>query len=383
MENTKVTIVGAGVVGLACAAELSKVGNRPACSLQTTDIIVIEKNTSFGQETSSRNSEVIHAGIYYPKDSLKARLCVQGKELLYAYCQEQRITYKRLGKLIVTNDPADLLRLEELYKQGLENGVTDLKFLSQEEVKKIEPQINAIAALYSPSTGIFDTHSLMKSLESESKNRNVIFSYATELVGIEINNGKYKVSIKDQGGDIFSFVSQFFINAAGLGSEKVARMVGIQNQDYALKYCKGDYFRVQGNKARFLSHLIYPPPANESLGIHTVLDLAGGMKLGPDAEYVDKIDYAIDESKKEIFYQRAHPILPFIELEDLTPDMSGIRAKLQGESEPFRDFVIKEEADAGFPGFINLIGIDSPGLTSSLAIAREVKKIIDSENLWS
>ncbi len=264
----------------------------------------------------------------------------------------------------------------------MENGVTDLKILSQKEVKKLEPWINAFVAIYSPSSGIFDSHRLMKSLELESKNRQVIFAYTSELVGLEKQNNKYyKVSVKDGKGDIFTFISQHLINAAGLNSEKVARMAGIQKQDYSLKYCKGDYFRVSHNKVKYLSHLIYPTPAKESisLGMHTVLDLAGGLKLGPDAEYVNKIDYTVNELKKETFYRQSHSMLPFIELEDLTADMSGIRAKLQGPGEGFRDFVIKEETEQNFPGLVNLIGIDSPGLTSSLAIAKEVKRIIESK----
>ncbi|MFH1259659.1 MAG: NAD(P)/FAD-dependent oxidoreductase [Elusimicrobiota bacterium] len=371
MEKVKVTIVGAGIVGLACAAELSRF---------FTEIIVMEKYPSFGQEGSSRNSEVIHAGIYYPKNSLKARLCVKGKELIYAYCQEHNIAHKRLGKLIVTNEQNEIGRLEELYKNGLENGVNDLKILPQEQIKKMEPYIRAIAAIHSPSSGIFDSHSLMKSLEAESKRRQVTFAYAHELAGVEKQQDGYKVKARDPKGNIFSFVSEIFINAAGLGSEKVARMVGIKNPAYTLKYCKGDYFRVDNNKARFLSHLIYPTPAKESvsLGMHTVIDLAGGLKLGPDAEYVNKIDYTVDETKKEAFYHQAKPMLPFIELEDLAPDMSGIRAKLQGAGETFRDFVINDETEAGFPGFINLIGIDSPGLTSSLAIAEEVKGMLEA-----
>ena len=369
MENIKITVVGAGVVGLACAAELSKV---------FTDIAVIEKNNSFGQEASSRNSEVIHAGIYYPQNSLKTKLCVEGKELLYAYCQKNHIGYKRLGKLIVAINPADIGPLEELCQNGLKNGVSDLKILSRKEIKKMEPRINALAAIYSPSTGILDSHSLMKSLETESKNRNAMFAYSSEVVGIEKQRSGFKVSTRDPNGDIFSFISQFLINAAGLNSDKIARLAGIQKEEYALKYCKGDYFKVSRDKAKNLSCLIYPIANKESagLGTHTVLDLSGGLKLGPDAEYVDKIDYVVDESKKESFYQQCRPVLPFIELEDLSADTSGIRAKLQGPGEGFRDFVVREETEHDLPGLINLIGIESPGLTSSLAIAREVKKMI-------
>ena len=369
MENVKITIIGAGVVGLACAAELSKI---------FTDIVVIEKNDSFGRETSSRNSEVVHAGIYYPPSSLKARLCIEGKELLYAYCQKHHIGCKRLGKLIVAINPADIKQLEELYRNGLKNGVSDLKILSPKEIKTMEPLVNAVAAIYSPSTGIIDSHNLMKSLEAEAKSKETMFAYNSELVGVEKQPSGFKIAIRSSNNDIFSFISQFLINAAGLSSDKIARLAGAKNEEYALKYCKGDYFRVSRDKAKLLSHLVYPAIDKESvsLGVHAILDLAGGLKLGPDAEYVDKIDYVVDESKKESFYRQCHPMLPFIKLEDLSADMSGIRAKLQGPGEGFRDFIIKEETKEGLPGLINLIGIESPGLTSSLAIARKIKMIV-------
>lgn len=369
MEKIKITITGAGIIGLAIAAELSK---------EYSDIVVIEKNSSFGQETSSRNSEVIHAGIYYPRDSLKARMCVEGKGLLYTYCTENNIAHKRLGKLIVAVDSNEISRLKNLLKHGLENGVTDLTILSKEEIKKLEPHIRAIAAIYSPSTGILDSHGVMKNFVLESEGRNVQIAYATELKGVEKDEGGFKVSVRDEREGIFSFFTKVFINAAGLDSDTVAKMAGIDKKEYTLKYCKGDYFRVHNNKARFLTRLIYPVPHEDSvsLGIHTALDLAGSLRLGPDAEYVDKIDYTVDESKRESFYESTRRFLPFIELEDLSPDMAGIRSKLQGPGEDFRDFLIKDEADNGLAGFINLIGIDSPGLTCCLSIAREVKKLV-------
>lgn len=368
MENTRITVVGAGVVGLACAAELSKL---------YSDIVVIEKNSSFGQEASSRNSEVIHAGIYYPRNSLKTKLCVEGKKLLYSYCKKHRVEYKKLGKLIVAVNSIDLRSLEDLYRNGLNNGVDDLKILPRKEVNKMEPRINAVAAIYSPSTGILDSHGLMKTLEAESKSQNAIFAYNSELIGAEKQQSGFKITVRDSSNNVFSFASQFLINAAGLYSDKIAHLVGIQKKEYALKYCKGDYFRVSRKKAECLSHLIYPVADEKSvsLGTHTVSDLGGGLRLGPDAEYVDKIDYFVEESKKKSFYQQCRLMLPFIELEDLTADMSGIRAKLQGQGEGFRDFVIQEETKQGLPGLINLIGIESPGLTASLAIAKEVKKL--------
>jgi len=369
MEEVRITIAGAGVIGLAIAAVLSK---------QYSDIVVIEKNPSFGEEASSRNSEVIHAGIYYPKDSLKARLCLEGKKLLYDYCQENKIGFKKLGKLIVAVDSSQEDALQALFKHGLNNGVKDLILLSREQIKKLEPHINASLAIHSPSTGIFDTHGFMKRLALQAQSNGVDIAYNTTLEAVEKKGAGFKVSVRDAQEGWFYFFTHVFINACGLYSDRVARMAGIYDQNYTLRYCKGNYFRVHGNKAKFLNHLIYPVPSPNSisLGIHTAVDLAGSLKLGPDAEYVDKIDYSVDESKKDFFYQKAHPFLPFIELNDLSGDMTGIRAKLQGKNEPFRDFLISSEIDKGLTGFINLIGIDSPGLTCALSIARLVKDIV-------
>jgi L-2-hydroxyglutarate oxidase LhgO len=369
MEKLQIAIVGAGVIGLATASELSK---------HYSDIVVIERNSSFGQEASSRNSEVIHAGIYYLKGSLKARMCVEGRRLLYAYCLQNNINHKRLGKLIVATNNNETESLKGLLRNGRENGVDDLRFISKDEIKKMEPHIEATAAIYSPSTGIIDSHSLMKSLADESQARNVQIAYATQLMGVEKQRDGFRVTVKDKREGNFSFATRVFINAAGLNSDKIARLSGIDKNEYTLKYCKGNYFRVGGNKARLLGHLIYPVPPNDgiSLGIHTALDLAGSLRLGPDAEYVDKIDYNVDEYKFKAFYEDTHRFLPFIEPGDLAPDMAGIRAKLQGPGEGFRDFLIRDESQNGLPGFINLIGIDSPGLTCSISIAHEVRNLI-------
>ena len=365
MDRVKIVIVGAGVIGLAVACELSK---------SYKDILVIEKNPSFGQETSSRNSEVVHAGIYYPKDSLKAKTCLLGKRLLYEYCQKNNIGYKITGKLIAMTDDFERESLEKLLVNGLENGVEDLKIISKKEIKEIEPNINAKAAIISLSTGIVDSHGLMKGLLSEFKSRGGQIAYNAEVVGIDKISDGFKVSVEDIGG-LFSFSSLIVINASGLNSDKVSAMVGIEKDEYKIKYCKGDYFRVHNNQAKIISRLIYPLPKTEVLGIHATLDLGQGLRLGPDDEYIDKIYYDVDDSKKEAFYQNIKTLLPFIKLQDLGPDTSGIRPKLQGPGQDFRDFVIKDESSNGFDRFINLIGIESPGLTASLAIAKEVEKM--------
>lgn len=370
MEKIEIAIVGAGVIGLAVAWELSK-------SYQ--DIFVLEKNSSFGQETSSRNSEVIHAGIYYPKDSLKTKTCIEGKQLLYEFCLKNNIPHKRIGKLIVAMDKSETEDLEMLFKHGLENGVEDLKLLSKEEVRNLEPNIRAEAAIYSPSTGIIDSHSLMKRLALQFESNHGRIAYNTELIGVDKDQDGFAVSVKDKEDGHFKFLSRIFINCAGLNSDKVVAMAGLLKDEYKLKYCKGDYFRVHNNKGRHIKRLIYPVPKEDrpGLGIHATLDLSGGLRLGPDDEYVEKIDYSVDESKKKIFYEGVKPFLPFIEFEDLNSDTSGIRPKLQGPQEGFRDFIIKDESSNGLEGFINLIGIESPGLTCALSIAKTVSQIVN------
>jgi len=371
MEKTDITIVGAGVIGLAIAAELSKAYQ---------NIFVVERNTAFGQETSSRNSEVIHAGIYYPHNSLKTKTCIEGKNLLYEFCLKNNIPHRKIGKLIVAIDKNEVQDLEKLIQRGLENGVEDLKFLSREEIKDLEPNIKTQAAIYSPSTGILDSHGLMKELVFHLEVRGGQIAYNTELIGIDKVKEGFEITVEDKREGSFKFYSRIFINCAGLNSDKVAQMVGIDRKDYQLKYCKGDYFRVHSNKAKFIHRLIYPVPKEDrtGLGIHATLDLAGGMRLGPDDEYVGKIDYNVDVSKQKIFYASVKTFLPFIELKDLAPDTSGIRPKLQGLGEGFRDFIINNEAERGLPGFINLIGIESPGLTACLSIARIVKRLINN-----
>lgn len=369
MEEINITIVGAGVVGLAVASELSK---------KDSNMFLIEKNSTFGQETSSRNSEVIHAGIYYPKNSLKHLTCMEGRALLYEFCAEQNIPHKRIGKLIVAIDKNEVSDLEKLFKHALNNGVTDLKFLSREEFKKLEPHVEAEAAIYSPSTGIIDSHALMKNFESQVKSRIGQIAYNTELIKVDKIKEGFKVTVKGLDGENFSFLTRILINCAGLNADKVAGMAGLNKDEYKLKYCKGDYFRVHNNKAKFISRLIYPVPKKDraGLGIHATLDLSGSMRLGPDDEYVDRIYYDIDAAKARSFYQGTHTFLPFIKEEDISPDTSGMRPKLQGKGENFRDFIIKEESDNGLAGLINLIGIESPGLTGCLSIASMVEKTI-------
>jgi len=364
-----VAIIGAGVVGLATAREIAQ---------EKKGIFVLEKNRTFGLETSSRNSEVIHAGIYYPEDSLKAKLCVEGKSLLYKLCDKHNIAYKKTGKVIVAADENEISWLEGLYEQGRKNGVDDLVLLSRTELKKLEPNIEARAGLLSPSSGILDSYALLKFLYSQAREKRAEFVFDTEVVGIERAGAKYKVQIKDRDG-ISAFVAHVVVNCAGLNSDKIAQLAGldIDKAGYKLHYCKGEYFSLDSKYRNLVSRLIYPVPEQVGHGIHWRQGLDGRVLLGPSAHYVETIDYAIDETYKQYFYNSAKRFLPFVELEDLAPESAGIRPKLQGPDEAFRDFVIAHEEKAGFPGLINLIGIESPGLTAFPAIARYVGRMVD------
>lgn len=369
MEKVNIIIIGAGAVGLSIAAELS-------CSHK--DIVVVEHNPSFGQETSSRNSEVIHAGIYYPKDSLKSKTCLEGKAFLYEFCVRNNIPHKCIGKLIIAIDKNEVKDLEKLFLRGRNNGANDLTLISKAEIKKMEPGINAQAGIYSPSTGILDTHSFMKCLASSFEKNGGQIAYNTEVTGIDKTGSGYEVTVTDSQKDSFTLNSNVVVNSAGLNSDRVAAFVGLKKAEYRLKYCKGDYFRLSRSKEANIKHLIYPVPKEDrgGLGIHLTLDLTGSIRLGPDDEYVEKIDYKIDPLKAELFYESVKTFLPFVKLEDIALDTSGVRPKLQGKGEGFRDFIIRHEDASGFPGFINLIGIESPGLTASLSIAKMVARMI-------
>lgn len=369
MERVNIIIIGAGAVGLSVAAELSRTQK---------DIVVVERNPSFGQETSSRNSEVIHAGIYYPKDSLKLKTCLEGRYLLYEFCAHNKIPHKRLGKLIIAVNKDEMKDLEKLFLHGKDNGVDDLTMITKADIGKMEPVIKAEGAIYSPSTGILDTHAFMKCLSSSFEKNGGQIAYNTEVSGIAKIDKGYEVTVIDSRKDIFTLNSNTVINCAGLNSDRIAAFAGLKREEYRLKYCKGDYFRLSRSKEAGIRHLVYPVPKENrgGLGIHLTPDLSGSIRLGPDDEYVESIDYKIDPSKAQIFYESVRTFLPSIKLKDISPDTSGIRPKLQGKGESFRDFVIRHEEASGLPGLINLIGIESPGLTASLSIAKMVARML-------
>ncbi|MFC1990595.1 NAD(P)/FAD-dependent oxidoreductase [Chloroflexota bacterium] len=366
-----IVIIGAGIVGLAIASEITS---------EKRQVFVLEKNDSFGLETSSRNSQVIHSGIYYPQGSLKAKTCVEGRAILYDLCKKYNLSHKQVGKLIVAVDDSEIEQLEALLDKGKKNGVDDLRLLTRDEVKQLETNISAVAALFSPSTGIIDAHALMNYFVAEIKNRGGSIIYRSKVTGIDRENGGYKVSVEDGSGES-KLTARTVINSAGLNSDKVAEMAGINiaASGYKLHYCKGEYFKVSRDKSKLVKRLIYPVPevAGTGLGIHTTPTFDGVMLLGPSSRYIDSLDYSVDEQIKGDFYNSVSRFLPFLECEDLEPEMAGIRPTLQGPGDGVKDFVIKDEKDRGLPGFINLVGIESPGLTASPAIAKYVSGIVD------
>ena len=371
--KSDITIIGAGVVGLAIAAQLAH---------RDRVVFVLEKNERFGQETSSRHSGVIHSGIYYPAGSLKAKLCVEGNRLLYELCGKRGIGHKKLGKLIVAASSEETGQLQKLKEKGQGNGATGLKLISRSELKEMEPNVEGVAALLSPSTGIIDSHALMEHFAARAKDGGAEIAYRKKVVGLEKVSAGYKVAVEENDKGKFSFDTRILINCAGLQCDKVAELAGIDidRAGYRLHYCKGEYFTVGGGKNRLVKRLIYPVPEvkGTGLGVHVTLDLEGRMRLGPNTQYVDSIDYAVDSRHKDSFYKSAKRMLPFIEYADLEPEMAGIRPKLQGPGEDVKDFVIRDESDKGLPGLINLIGIESPGLTSSPAIARYVARLVEN-----
>ncbi len=376
MDKVDVLIIGAGVVGLAAAAEI-------ALAFPQKNIILLEQHETFGRETSSRNSEVIHAGIYYPTGSLKARLCVEGKDLLYAFCNRWDIPFQRTGKLIIARSEAEIALLEGLIRQAEDNGVTDLELLDGEEVGRLEPHIRAEAAVLSPSSGILHSHQLLSRLDYLARQAGVLIGYRHRVTAVEPAGNIYRIHFLDSENRRDILLSQWLVNAAGLHADRIAAMLGIDldRAGYRITPCKGEYFSIDNARSGLVSRLIYPPPLQDlkGLGIHLTLSLDGRMRLGPNAFFVNEINYTVDPEHAGEFFAAASSYLPFLELSDLQPEMAGIRPKLQGSEHSFRDFVIRHEKERGLEGVINLLGIESPGLTCCLGISREIVRIMRRE----
>ena len=364
MDKVDVLIVGAGVVGLAIARSLSRAGR---------EVIVVEANAGIGEETSSRNSEVIHAGIYYPAGSLMARACVAGKTALVDYCRAHDVPFSLCGKLIAATDEAESAQLLAIRARAERNGVRDLRLLSRPEANRLEPALACTAALLSPSSGIIDSHAFMLALHGDAEAAGAAFAFRTPFLRARADGPGLVV---ETGGDEpMVLACRTLINAAGLGAERVARAVREIAPECVprLRFAKGNYFVLNGRPP--FSHLIYPAPVPGGLGTHLTLDLAGQARFGPDVEWVDRIDYTVDPARASGFYAAVRRYWPDLKDEALQPGYCGIRPKLSGPGEPASDFRIDDASVHGVAGLINLFGVESPGLTASLALADRVRDI--------
>ena len=354
-------VVGAGVVGLAVARALARTGR---------EVILIEAGDRIGVGISSRNSEVIHAGIYYPSVSLKAQLCVEGKQRLYAFCDERGVDYQRLGKLIVATDERQHVALQALLEQGQRNGVDDLQWLDAGQARALEPALSCVAALWSPSTGIVDSHALMLALQADAEAHGTSIAFHTPLASARCTEQGFELHMG--GAQPMTLSCRELINCAGLSAPDVAsRIEGLPLQHIpAARLCKGSYFSFSG-RAPF-RHLVYPAPEHAGLGVHMTLDLGGQARFGPDVEWVDHVDYRVDPRRADGFYEAIRRYWPGLPDDSLQPAYSGIRPKITGPNEPAADFIVSGPAEHGVPGLVNLFGIESPGLTSCLALAERV-----------
>ena len=362
MDRVGCVVVGAGVVGLAVAQELARAGR---------EVVVLEGERLIGSHTSARNSEVIHAGIYYPKDSAKARLCVRGRELLYAWCAARGVPHRRIGKIIVATDPAQEGALAGIAAAAAANGVDDLAPLDAAALRALEPALRGVAGLLSPSTGIIDSHALMLSYQGALEDAGGAVALATRFVAARPEGDGFVVAA-ESGGERVTLGCDLLVNAAGLFAGAVAAAIEGLAAPWAraVYYCKGNYFGMTG-KVPF-SRLIYPVPERDGLGTHLTLDLAGRGRFGPDTEWIDGIDYGLDPRRGDGFYAAIRRYWPGLPDGALAPDYTGIRPKLAPAGGAATDFTIEGPESHGLAGLVNLFGIESPGLTASLAIAGEV-----------
>jgi L-2-hydroxyglutarate oxidase LhgO len=362
-------VVGAGAIGLACAHALASAG-------QT--VLVLERHESFGRETSSRNSQVVHAGMYYPPGTLKARLCVPGRRSLLDWCRTHQVSHRLIGKYIVAVTTEEDEQLEAIRARADENGVEALDRVPANVVHDAEPNVVCVGALWSPNTAIVDSHELMQSLHAAAASLGCSFGWRHQLKGADGIGGGYALTVADASGLETSVRVARVVNAAGLEADRVAGLLGldIEALGYRQSYYKGSYFFVHPRRRELVRHLVYPVPLPglSGLGIHATIDTHGQLRLGPDVEAVDRaqFSYAVDPTRRSIFHQAASRYLRGLELEDLSPDQAGVRPRCTAMTPT--DFLIRDEASRGFPGWINLLGIESPGLTCCLEIAKMVSE---------
>jgi L-2-hydroxyglutarate oxidase LhgO len=367
-ETVDCVVIGAGVVGLAVARALAIAGR---------EVIVVEAAEGIGTETSSRNSEVIHAGIYYPKGSLMARTCVAGRRMLYAYCAERGVPHLNCGKLIVATDEAESARLAEIKGRAEANGVEGMRLLGAAEAMAMEPNLRCTAALLSPSTGIVDSHSYMLALQGDAEAHGAMFAFNSPVTRGRVVDGGVEIEVG--GTEPMTLRCRLLVNSAGLHAPTLARKIAGMPSDRVptAYYAKGNYFTLTGRSP--FSRLIYPVPVPGGLGVHITVDMGGQAKFGPDVEWIDSIeggiDYTVDPHRADKFYAAVRRYWPGLEDGALQPGYAGIRPKTVPQGAPAQDFVIQGPAEHGVPGLINLFGIESPGLTASLALAGQVRDI--------
>jgi L-2-hydroxyglutarate oxidase LhgO len=363
MERIDCAVIGAGVIGLAVARRLAAAGR---------EVLILEAENAFGTGISARNSEVIHAGIYYPAGSLKARLCVAGRRMLYAYCAERGIEHRRCGKLVVATNDRQRDQLDRIAAGALGNGVDDLRRLSRDEARALEPALECTAALLSPSTGIIDSHALMLSLLGDAERNGAVLALNSPVLDGAIVTDGIILNIGGDAGEPMQIQAATVVNCAGLGAQGVARgLRGLPPESVPpLHYAKGNYYALAG-RAPF-SRLIYPVPEVAGLGVHLTLDLGGQARFGPDVEWIDCIDYSVAAERADAFYAEVRRYWPQLADGALLPAYAGIRPKPHAPGEAAMDFLISGPAEHGIPGLVCLYGIESPGLTSCLALADHV-----------
>tara|TARA_R110000787_G_scaffold85451_6_gene182293 strand:- start:31 stop:1146 length:1116 start_codon:yes stop_codon:yes gene_type:complete len=369
-DRVDCVVVGAGVVGLAVARAVARLGR---------EVVVVERAETIGTETSSRHSEVIHAGIYYPQDSLKAAFCVAGKHALYEFCDSHGVAYNRCGKIIVATDAEQMPELERLKQNAAANGVPDLEYLTPAQATEMEPAVYCVGALWSPSTGILDSHAYMLALRGDAEDAGAMFAFMTPVTGGAVRNDGIRL---DCGGAAsMSLMADLVINCGGLWAQAIAASIDGVPADTVppTYYCKGNYYTLSGRPP--FTRPIYPVPEKAGLGVHVTVDLGGQVRFGPDVEWVDEIDYDVDPARADKFYAAVRKYYPALADGAIQPGYSGIRPKIQAPGEAAADFVIQSPAEHGVPGLINLYGIESPGMTSSLAIGEYVQKIIENNDL--
>lgn len=359
MDEIECVVIGAGVIGLAVARALAQAGR---------EVIILEREDHFGSGISSRNSEVIHAGIYYPANSLKARFCVSGRDRLYEYCASHGVTHKRCGKLIVATDEKQKDELQRIAAAAARNGVSDIQHLTGEAARAMEPELQCVAALFSPSTGIIDSHGLMLSLLGDAQASGAVIAYGSPVSGMRVERDGIVVRINDAD----TLKARIVVNAGGLDAAPLTHRIEGFNQAFARPsyYAKGNYFTLAGRTP--FSRLVYPAPEPGGLGVHLTLDLAGQARFGPDVEWIDAPNYDVNPSRADKFYAVIRTYWPGLRDGALTPAYAGVRPKLTPAGGPAADFQIEGPREHGARGLINLLGIESPGLTSSLAIADHV-----------